>query len=67
MPYLQSATPTSIWINWETTGSGNSTVAWGQTVALGQQASGSALVGKGDSRIHQVKLNGLKPNTEYWP
>ena len=28
-PYLQSATPTSIWISWETRGGDTSTVEWG--------------------------------------
>ncbi|MCO7189177.1 MULTISPECIES: metallophosphoesterase family protein [unclassified Pseudoalteromonas] len=65
-PYLQSATPTSIWIKWETSSGDESIVEWGDTAKLGQQASGTSETGYLLSRIHEVQLTNLAPDTVYF-
>ncbi|MCA9774906.1 MAG: fibronectin type III domain-containing protein, partial [Myxococcales bacterium] len=65
-PYLQQATPTGIWIVWETTSGEESRVDWGTTPALGQTAYGETLVSEGTARIHQTELAGLTPDTRYY-
>lgn len=65
-PFLQTATPQSIWINWETGSGSQSIVEWGLSTSLGQSTSGSAKTGFGLSRIHEVQLTGLAPNTVYY-
>jgi hypothetical protein len=65
-PYLQSATPQGVWVLWESAAGNESTVEWGTSSALGQTASGSYIVGGNNSRIHEVNLDGLEPNTRYF-
>lgn len=66
-PYLQDAEPTSIKIMWETSGGEESVVEWGLTSKLGNKTKGvSENVNFGSSRIHTVKLEGLKRFTEYY-
>ncbi len=66
-PFLQDATPTSIIIKWETSNGEESTVEWGTTSKLGKKTEGKAeAVNFGESRIHEVKLEGLKRFTEYY-
>jgi 3',5'-cyclic AMP phosphodiesterase CpdA len=64
-PYLQSAEPDSVWILWETDSGDESVVEWGATAALGNVASGTAQVGNAASRIHEVQLTSLSPQTRY--
>jgi predicted MPP superfamily phosphohydrolase len=65
-PYLQLATPTSVWILWETSSGDESVVEWGPTAGLGSTATGSAQTGLGDSRVHEVQLTGLSPGSELY-
>ena len=39
-PYLQTATPTSIYVMWESAEAGDSWVEWGPTIYLGNETSG---------------------------
>ncbi|MFT5750994.1 MAG: hypothetical protein ACI828_001596 [Flavobacteriales bacterium] len=65
-PYLQDASPNSIYIMWETDSMDESIVEWGLTNALGNSTSGIAEVSNGASRIHEVKLEGLQRFTKYF-
>lgn len=66
-PYLQDAEPTSIAIMWETSNGEESIVEWGTTEKLGKKTSGKAFkINYGSSRLHEVKLTGLKRFTEYY-
>jgi len=65
-PFLQSQTPTSIWIGWETTGQLGASVDYGTTPALGSTVSGFSVSGAGGSLIHHAQLTGLTPDTLYW-
>ncbi len=65
-PYLQDASPTSIYILWETDSLDESVVEWGLTDTLGNTASGTAQISVGDSRIHEVKIEGLARLTKYF-
>ncbi len=66
-PYLQDAEPTSIKIVWETSSGEESVVEWGLTPKLGKKAQGVAFdINFGPSRIHEVKITGLKRFTEYY-
>ena len=69
-PYLQSMDTESVWILWETDAGTESTVRYGPTAALGDQACGGT-VGFGEgtlepsSVVHEVQLTGLQPATSY--
>ncbi|NLP57089.1 metallophosphoesterase family protein [Lutibacter sp. B1] len=66
-PYLQDATPNSIKILWETTEEDESIVEYGLTPKLGKKATGISFdVNFTASRIHEVKIDGLKKFTEYY-
>ena len=64
-PYLQSATPRSVWVLWETAGGEESRVDWGPTEALGRTTCGAGLEAPGGQRHHEVRLEGLEPATRY--
>lgn len=64
-PYLQSFTPTSGWICWETADGEESVVEYGLTEALGAQARATATAW-GHGMQHEVHLEGLTPDTVYW-
>ncbi len=64
-PYLQSPTPTSIWICWETVSGEDSSVEWGEGDTLDQRTEGGLHDGPGLSRHHEVHLQGLRPSTKY--
>jgi hypothetical protein len=64
-PYLQSATPTDIWILWETSAGGSSRVEWGSTEVLGESATGSTQGTSGAALLHEVQITGLSPATTY--
>ena len=64
-PYLQSPTPTSIYVSWHSTETTNTIVQYGTTTALGQQTNGSYQDISGKI-WHTVKLEGLTPGTEYF-
>ena len=65
-PYLQHASPTEIFILWETTFGAESIVHWGQDENLGNEATGSSQIHNGNSQIHEVHLNNLDPFTPYF-
>jgi hypothetical protein len=60
-PFLQSVTPNSIWVVWETTSPLTGQVEYGLTSELGQ------VVEENDDVLHhEVQLIGLKPYTNYY-
>ena len=65
-PYLQDASPNSIYILWETDSMDESIAEWGLTNELGNLTSGTANASNGDARIHEVKLEGLERFTKYF-
>ncbi|MFT7521592.1 MAG: 3',5'-cyclic AMP phosphodiesterase CpdA, partial [Kiritimatiellia bacterium] len=62
-PYVQLATPTSVWIVWETTGGAQSTVEYGLSQDLGQTANGSAKLGPNGLMLHETQLSALTPGS----
>ena len=64
-PYLQLATPTSMWIHWETEVGLESRVEWGQVGALDNVTCGERRVSWLDTSLHEVQLTGLTPDTRY--
>ncbi|MDP2316920.1 MAG: metallophosphoesterase [Pseudomonadota bacterium] len=64
-PFLQSVTPTSAWICWETLDGEETIVAFGPTEALGTIVTGTALP-NGHGVQHETLLDGLAPDTSYW-
>ena len=66
-PYLQDAEPNSIKIMWETTMGEESIVEWGLTPKLGKKTKGKTDdINFSTSKIHEVKIEGLKRFTEYY-
>ena len=65
-PYLQDASPNSIFILWETDSVSESIVEWGLTNALGNTAIGTANSSVNDAKIHEVKIEGLTRFTKYF-
>ena len=64
-PYLQTPTPTSIFVSWHGDGGEITNVEYGTTVELGQTTSGT--FEKIESvNWHTVQLTGLTPETEYF-
>jgi hypothetical protein len=59
-PYLQSVTPNSVWVVWDTTRPASSQVAYGLTEDLGEVARAG-----GTGLHHAVQLTGLQPYTTY--
>lgn len=66
VPYLETPTPTSIYVSWHDTASTFTKVNYGLTEALGQSAEGTSEVISDPYRWHTVKITGLKPNTNYF-
>ncbi len=65
-PFLQSATPTSVWVVWQTRFGRESTVEWGTTPKLGQTRQGTSQRMRLFQRRHAVELRQLKPYTRYY-
>ncbi|ALJ03738.1 metallophosphoesterase [Pseudalgibacter alginicilyticus] len=66
-PFLQDAEPNTIIIKWETSKGEESIVEWGLTPKLGKKSKGFSYdINFSESRIHEVKLEGLKRFTEYY-
>ena len=65
-PFLQSAQPDEIWVVWETDEEATSIVHYGLTEDLGLMAEGTTHEGSGSSRIHDVWLSDLEPETRYY-
>ncbi len=60
-PYLMDSTQTSMTIMWETSGQGDSEVIYGLECPLSESVKIDEKV-----RIHEVKLSGLAPETNYF-
>lgn len=65
-PYLQDASPNSMFILWETNTGSESFVEWGLTSSLGNTKNGTDQTTLDGGRVHQVKLDGLKHFTKYF-
>ena len=65
-PYLQSATPNSMHILWETDSESQSIVEWGLSPFLTESTTGVSFSNYGSSKIHTVELNNLNPDTRYF-
>jgi hypothetical protein len=69
-PYLQCATPTSIWVTWQTTAGTDSTVYYGSSAgSLTNTATAPAANTKSlatNYLWHSVNLTGLTPDTFYY-
>jgi hypothetical protein len=65
-PYLQSPTPTSMFISWHYQPSQQSYVDYGTSEALGLTASGSFQAIGPTTLWHTVQLTSLLPNTTYF-
>ncbi len=65
LPYLQTPTPTSIYVSWHSTQTSTTSVEYGTSASLGLTQVGSSedISGK---KWHTVKLSGLSSNTEYF-
>ena len=66
VPYLQTPTPTSVYVCWHDTSSTGTSVEYGTTESLGSVAAGSSELIALTNRWHTVLLSGLTPNTEYY-
>jgi hypothetical protein len=64
-PYLQLATPTSMWLHWETEVGAESRVEWGTSGALDNVTCGEHRASWLDTSLHEVQLTGLTPDTRY--
>ncbi len=66
VPYLQSPTSNSIFINWHDSSSTITKVEYGTTPSLGLTENGTSEVIYNPYIWHTVKLTGLQPGTEYF-
>lgn len=71
-PYLQWATQTGMTVRWETSRPSSSIVHWGEKVEFVESDDQKTPVfagkreAKGRRKLHEVRLDGLKPNTPYY-
>lgn len=65
-PYLQDASPHSIYILWETDSGAESLVEWGLTDTLGNHSEGISYASEGGTIIHEVQLAGLERFSGYF-
>ena len=69
-PYLQDATPTSVWVCWETDGNGSnpteSRVDYGTDFTLSNSANGNSFWSSAGTVMHQTQLTGLAADTTYF-
>ena len=65
-PYLQSATPSSMVIMWETNVNTETIVQYGLTTSLGNSSSGTTITTLGSTILHTAPLTGLTPGTRYF-
>ena len=63
--YLQTPTPTSMYINWHSTQTASTSIQYGTTPALGLTATGT-YESISTKQWHTVKLSGLTPDTHYY-
>ena len=66
-PYIQDASPHSVFILWETEANNyESVVEWGTTKDLGNTSKGVSYPSSKDAKVHQVHLKNLKRFTRYF-
>lgn len=66
-PYLQDASPTSIYIMWESSEGAKSVLRWGTKKELSNQSERVfSIVNERPSEIHRVHLEDLSPSTTYY-
>jgi len=65
-PYLETPTPTSIYINWHNVNTSSTKVIYGTDSLALTQASTGTNMDNGGKRWHTVKLTGLTSNTTYY-
>ncbi|MEI6765367.1 MAG: fibronectin type III domain-containing protein [Bacteroidota bacterium] len=63
--YLQTPTPTSIYVSWHSAQTTSTIVEYGTTAQLGASTAGSFEI-IGTKNWHTVKLTGLNPDTHYF-
>jgi hypothetical protein len=66
IPYLQTATPTSIYVCWHSHASTESVVEFGTTEALGSEMNGEVHKFNPATFWHWTKLTDLTPETSYY-
>ena len=67
LPYLQSMTPTDVYVMWMSSSGTSSTVQYGTTQQLGLEATGTnSGYGFSFRQTHTVHLTGLVPDTVYY-
>ena len=64
-PYLQTPSPTGIFVSWHGAESGKTEVEYGTTAGLGESATGT-IEDNGGMYWHTVQLKNLTPDTEYF-
>jgi PKD repeat protein len=65
LPYLQTPTPTSIYVSWHSNQTSSTNVEYGTNISLGSTTTGSVQDING-KQWHTVQLTGLLPDTEYF-
>lgn len=65
-PYLQNATPSGMYVMWETDVNTESIVEYGLTPSLGNTVTGSAITTPGGFILHTTQIKGLSPGTKYY-
>ena len=65
-PYLQDATPHSMYILWETDSGDESIVEWGTDANLSSNTSGTFWITPDQSRMHEVLLDNLDHHNTYF-
>ena len=64
-PWLGGATQNSVYVSLEATNTTGATVDFGLTSSYGSTASTESTQAAGSNYVHNIKLTGLLPNTEY--
>ncbi len=64
-PYLQTPSPTSVYVCWHDTSSSGTSVEYGTTSSFGSVTVGTSEIVSSTYRWHTVLLTGLTPNMEY--
>ena len=65
-PFLQHASPTSIWVTWEMMAASDGVIEYGTTEALGDSVDSASVQLVGGGVLHEGQLSGLSPNTRYY-
>lgn len=66
IPYLQTPTPTSIYVCWHDTAAAPSSVEYGTSDALGMTTTATSELLSAPYRWHSARLSNLQPDTEYF-